>query len=156
MTTAAPWKDPVFEKWWPLGQSLTLVLAPIRRVARAMKAEERRAYGSTGAVCEFDWIRRQSIDDLFGDIQEFTGSPSMQFILPTKGTWTVVLDNSSDCTPGYLAYRLAFKQKLESIRFSSTDRNSTQLAGTHFTHYRPCRDEEVIERDVYCCNQGSR
>jgi hypothetical protein len=24
------------------------------------------------------------------------------------------------------------------------------------THYRPCRDEEVIERDVYCCNQGSR
>jgi hypothetical protein len=156
MTTAAPWKDPVFEEWWPLGQALTLVRAPIRRVARAMKAEGKRAYGSTGAVHEFNWIRRHSIDDLFRSMEKFTVGPTVEIALPTKGKWTVILDNSSDCTPTYLAYRLTFNQKLETFTFYSTDRNSTLLAGTHFTHHRPGRDEEVIRRDVYCCNQGSR
>ncbi|QDU11852.1 hypothetical protein [Gimesia aquarii] len=46
-------KDEVFAKWWPLTQSLTLVRAPCRRVARAMKAEAKRAHHSTGAVYEF-------------------------------------------------------------------------------------------------------
>ena len=55
-----------------------------------------------------------------------------------------------------LSYRLTFNQKLEAISFYCTDRNSTQLAGTHFTPHKPCRGEDVIKREVYCCNQGSR
>lgn len=148
-------KDEVFERWWPLTQSLTLVRAPCRRVVRAMKAEAKRAHNSTGAIYEFDWLQRESIDDLFCNVEKFD-TPSMQFVLPTKGKWTVIWENSGCCTPGYLAYRLSFNQKLETISFYSTDRNSTQLAGTHFSHYKPVRGKEVNERDVYCCNQGSR
>ena len=80
----------------------------------------------------------------------------MQLAMPTTGKWTVIWDNSSLCTPEHLGYRLSKNQNLETFSFYSTDRNSTQLAGTSFTHRKPMRGQEVIERSVYCCNQGSR
>lgn len=150
------WKDTVFEKWWPLSQAMTLVRAPIRRVAKSMKAEGRRAKNSTGANYEYDWVKFDSIDDLFRSVDKFVIGSSLQIALPTTGEWTVIWDNSSLCTGGYIGYRLTKFKKLETISFYSTDRNSTQLAGTHFTHHRPGLGEEVIERTVYCCNQGKR
>ncbi len=149
-------KDPIFEEWWPLGQALTLVRAPIRQVAKAMKAEGKRAFHSEGIVYDYDWVCRNSIDDLFRSVEKFTYGSTMEYALPTKGGWTVIWNNSSLCTKENLAYRLTTFQKVETLSFYSTDRNSTQLAGTCFEHFSPTQKEEVIARNVYCCNQGSR
>jgi hypothetical protein len=151
------WKDEVFEDWWPLAQAMTLVRAPIRSVAKALTADGQRAKERTGAIYEFDWIRRSSIDDVFRSIEKFTDWPTLTWALPTRGRWTVIWNNYSLCT-GHktLARWLTRFQKLETIYFYSTDKNSTQLAGTLFTRCMPDKSEDVIEREVYCCNHGSR
>jgi hypothetical protein len=150
----APWKDHVFEDWWPLGQAMILVRASIRRTARAMKAEGKRLFRLTNAEFDFEWLRRSSIDNLFDSVDRFTIMSSMRFALPTTGKWTVIWNNASRCDGhSSFAHCLAAIQKLETIHFYSSDQNSTQLAGTHFSHYAPVRGEDAVLRDVYCCNQ---
>jgi hypothetical protein len=151
------WKDEVFEDWWPLAQAMTLVRAPVRSVAKALRAEAQRHHELTGAIYEFDWVRRSSIDDVFRRVEKFTDARTLTWVIPTRGRWTVVWNNSSRCLEDdNTDYRLTRFQKLETIRFYSTDENSTQLAGTHFTRSIPDNSDDVIKREVYCCNQGSR
>lgn len=153
----SPWKDDVFEKWWPLAQSLTLVRANLRHTVKAMKADAKRLHKRTGAEYGFDWVQVQSIDGLFRSIEKFTISASVCYALPTNTNWTVLWDNSFTCTPhDSLAYCLTCFWRLETLTFSSNDRDSTTFAGTRFTYSRPGDHEEVIQRHVYCCNQGSR
>lgn len=155
--TTPHWKDKVFEDWWPLGQSMILVRAPFRRAATALQNQAYEWQQRVGAIHRFDWLRVSCIDELFRSVETFTTGPLTYYSLPTKGDWTVIWCNSSACT-GHesLAHCLTGFQKLETIHFYCTDRNSTQLAGTHFTYRKPTATEAIIQRDVYCCNQGSR
>jgi len=151
------WKDEVFEKWWPLGQSLILVRGSIQTTVKAMKADTERLQQVTGGRFRFEWKQMSSIEHLFRSVGDFTLGGSVHYALPTNCDWTVLWDDNFLCTPHDTYARcLTCLQRLETFAFYSTDRNSTQLAGTHFTYRRPGGREEVIERDVYCCNQGSR
>ena len=150
------WKDKVFDKWWPLGQSLVLVHADIEDTAKAIEADCERLRQINGWGYEFDWVRISSFDELFASIDEFRISASLHFALPTKLGWTVLWDNKHLCTPDSFAHCLTRFQGLEILSFDSTDRNSMQLAGTHFTHQRLIRPDEMAVREVYCCNQGKR
>ena len=87
-----------------------------------MKAEGKRAYRSTGAVYKFDWIRRESINDLFGSVEEFVIGSSVEVALPTKGKGAVIWDNSSRCIRSNLAYRLndTAKSRLRLNRHEKT------------------------------------
>jgi len=151
------WKDEVFADWWPLGQSMVLVRAPFREATRAMRNQADEWSRRVGATYRFDWLRVSCIDEWFRCVEEFTIVPSMHCALPTNTDWTVMWCNSFLCA-GHppLAHCLTESQQLETIHFYSTDRNSTQLAGTHFTYRKPTGSGELTKRDVYCCNQGSR
>lgn len=155
--TTPHWKDKVFEDWWPLGQSMILVRAPFRRSATALQNQAYEWQCRVGATYRFDWLRISCIDEMFRSVETFTIGPLTYYTLPTKGDWTVIWCNSFLCDGHQsLAHCLTECQKLETIHFYSTDRNSTQLAGTNFTYRKPTATEAIIQRDVYCCNQGSR
>jgi len=141
------WKDKVFDKWWPLGQSLVLVHAGIQDTAKAIRADCERLRQSTGLGYEFDWTKIASLDELFASVEEFRISASLHLAFPTKSGWTVLWDNKHLCTPDSFAYCLTRFQGLETLSFYSTDRYSTQLAGTHFKHQRLVGSEGMAQRN---------
>jgi len=151
-------KDQVFEDWWPLGQSMTLVRVPISRVALAFEQEGMRlSEYICGGADNFMWVRHSSIAELFQSVKKFTISPTIHYAIPTKTDWTVVWDNSSDCQGhSSFAHCLTRFYRLETIHFRSTDRDSIMLAGTHFTYSKAGAGAEPVKRDVYCCSVGSR
>jgi hypothetical protein len=150
------WKDGVFEKWWPLGQSFAFVHTGLENAAKAIQTDCERLRKHVGWGYRYNWIQISSFDELFSSVDEFKISASLHFAIATRSGWTVLWDNNHACTPDSFAYGLTRFQALETLSFSSTDRNSTQLAGTHFTHRRLIRPDEMVERDVYCCNQSKR
>jgi hypothetical protein len=153
----AAWKDQIFEDWWPLGQSMILVRAPIPRVAKAVREEAQRLNEGSSHKRAVEWIRRPSLDAFFRGIEKFSHGTGMSFYLPTRVGWTVALTNDASCGPYYsLAHCLSKFRKLETICFMSHDRPSTFTAGTVFTHFRPGPGEELIERNIRCCDTGSR
>jgi hypothetical protein len=151
-------KDQVFEDWRPLGQSLTLVRAPISRVALAFEQEGvRLSEYICGGADRFAWVRHASIADLFQSVKKFTVSPTVHYAIPTKTDWTVVWDNGSACDGhSSFAHCLTRFYKLETISFRSSDRDSIMRAGSHFTHGKAGAGAEPVERHVYCCNVGAR
>lgn len=163
----AAWKDKVFDDWWPLAQSMLLVRGSV--VAQALEADARRRGRHKEMECSFQQI--DSIRSLFESVK-FTLGPTLHYVLPTTGSWSVIWDNGALCT-GHdsMAYCLTNFQRLTTLHFYSTDRNSTQLAGTQFTWRQPGGEgllerlvrfirkqdrKEGSERNVYCCNQGKR
>jgi hypothetical protein len=151
-------KDQVFEDWWPLGQSLTLVRAPITRVALAFEQEGvRLSKYICGGADHFAWLRHSSIADLFQSVNKFTTSPTIHYAIPTKTDWTVVWDNGSSCDGhASFAHCLTRFYNLETISFRSTDRDSIMLAGTHFAHSKARAGAAPVARHVYCCSVGNR
>jgi hypothetical protein len=151
-------KDQVFDEWWPLGQSFTLVRAPINRVALAFEQEGARlSEYICGGADHFVWVPHSSITDLFQSVKKFTISPTIQYAIPTKTGWTVVWDNCSNCEGhSSFAHCLTRFYNLETIWFRSTDRDSIMLAGTHFTHSKAGAGAEPVKRHVYCCSVGNR
>jgi hypothetical protein len=151
-------KDQVFEDSWPLGQSLTLVRATTSRVALAFEQEaERLREYICGGADHFVWVRHSSIADLFQSVKKFTNSPTIHYAIPTKTDWTVVWDNGSACDGhSSFAHCLTRFYNLETISFSSTDRDSIMLAGTQFTHSKAGSGAAPVKRHVYCCSVGNR
>lgn len=151
------WKDQVIEDWWPLGQAMILVRAPVKTVAIALGAEVNRLEKKGRLECPRGWVAMRSLDELFRGTETFTISPTHCYALPTKTRWTVLWNNEfARWGDDSLAHRLTIFHALETVSFCSSDRTSTQLAGTHVTFRRPTGDENPTRRNVYCCSQGSR
>jgi hypothetical protein len=164
-------KDKLFDDWWPVFQSLVLAKAPARDVAQALASQ--RGAGSRASRPSwlpflrqgarglprpgtFAAIRVKSLAELFCSIERYSGGN--EYVLPTRSPWSVVWEDFSNCVTDHsVGWRLARRHGFETIHFYSTDRNSTQLAGTMFTYFWPAdNDREDPQRNVYCCNQGSR
>jgi hypothetical protein len=151
-----PVKDQVFSGWWPLMQALTVVRAPFDRTAYAVQADMTRIANLQNRKHDFEWVKFESLDHLFRDVRVFPNWP-IEIVLPTQSPWTVIWPCDASCAGGgSIGARLARFQELEGLDFYSTDCDSTQLAGTSFTHFTPNSPDNPIERNVYCCNQGSR
>jgi hypothetical protein len=146
-------KDDVFQRFWPLPQSMTLVRADVERVGRLVESEIGRTLSHLGTVSAvrspFD-----GIESLFGGIAELAST--RHFVLPTRSEWTVVWTDSPRCD-GYdsLAYNLTRLHDVDTLYFSSSDTDGPFLAGTSF-NYRERGKGGELSRSVYCCNQGSR
>lgn len=163
-------KDKLFDDCWPGTEPMILVRADVDVVAKALKADAARGdrmgrpwkwrlkHWRRGGLrfTRTRWIRVPSLGELFAGPYVLGGAT--QYALPTRSPWTVVWENDARCAGNdSLAWRLTSMYKLETLRFQSSDRDSTQLAGTTFTFRRPGRDGgEPIERSVYCASQGSR
>lgn len=140
--------------WWPTTQALDLVRAPAADTAAAIAVEYRRF--TNGEAIDLAERRFDSLDDAFGAAPDFANIPTFLLVLPTRGPWSVVWNNSFLCD-GYdsLCWNLTEKHGFETLHFSAHDTLTTFQAGTLFCARRR-QGGVLVERNVYCGENDGR
>jgi len=100
--------------------------------------------------------RLDSLDDAFSAVPDFTNIPTVVLVLPTRGPWSVVWNNSFLCD-GYdsLCWNLTENHGLTTIHWSAHDSETTFQPGTLFCARRK-QGASLVERSVYCGSNDGR